>query len=424
MHKQPFILIVDDEISILKTLKESLEDDGFLVETLADASKLCTKIGELIPDLILLDIFMPNQNGLALLQQIKKEFPTQAVIMISGFGNIQIALQAIKNGAVDFIEKPLNLDEVLPKIHAVTTEIENKQSPPTQIYETHGFIGQSSYFLELMRQVELAAPYNFPILLQGKTGTGKLSLARFIHQKSTFLKNPFIEVDTFSLNEKSLQELFMPTTKTIYIPNIEILSLKLQKNLAILLQQYKGNIRCIASTTQSLWKQLQAKQFCSELFCALQTFPLEIPPLKNRAGDIPLLVQHFLMLANNEYKKNIKLTPASIRLLRNKSWDKNNITELKTTLNKLVLCTPTETTLLTHEDLLLILGEDELALIEEQQFTHFSSLKDATGAFEKKFILYLLQKNFYNIQKVADRLHVTPLTLENTINRLNIELDA
>lgn len=422
MLKQPLILLVDDELTILKTLKESLEDEGFFVQTLSDASKLCATIGKIIPDLVLLDIFMPNQNGLTLLTQIKKEYPSQKVMMISGFGTIQIALQALKEGALDFIEKPLNLDEILPKITAATSE-ENSSLTIPQKYETYGFIGQSSYFLELMRQIELAAPFNFPILLQGKSGVGKASLANFIHQKSNFTQEPFIMVDVTTLTEEKITKL-CTGKKTLYLPNIEQLNTNLQKFLAHIIEQQKGIIRCIASTTESLWHQLQKKQFDSVLFRILQTFPLEIPSLKNRSGDVPLLIHHFLELANKEQSKNISLSPSSIRLLRNKNWEKNNITELKNSINKLVLCAPLPMAQLTREDLLLILGEQEVDLIEEQFFSKFSTLEEATKTFEKKFILYLLQKNFYNIEKVADRLSITPLVLENTLNRLNIELNA
>lgn len=422
MLKQPLILIVDDELPILKTLKESLEDEGFFVQTLSDASKLCVMIGKIVPDLVLLDIFMPNQNGLTLLSQIKKEYPAQKVMMISGFGTIQIALQALKEGAVDFIEKPLNLDEILPKITAATTE-NNNPIKSSQKYESYGFIGQSNYFLELMRQIELAAPFNFPILLQGKSGVGKASLVYFIHQKSNFAQFPCITIDVTSLTEAKITKLFTEQ-KTIYLPHIEQLDLQLQQLLAKTIEQHTGIIRCIASTTQSLWHKLQTKECDPTLFRLLQTFPLEIPSLKNRSGDIPLLIHHFLEQANKEQNKNVSLSPSSIRLLRNKTWEKNNITELKNTINKLVLCAPLPIAQLTREDLLLILGEQEVDLIEEQLFSNFSTLEEATGTFEKKFILYLLQKNFYNMEKVADRLCITPMVLKNTLNRLNIELNV
>jgi len=194
MNNSPLLLIIDDEITILKTLKEALEDEKFRVETLSDGNKSLDLIGKLIPDLILLDIFMPNCNGLELLKKIKKEYPQQKIIIISGFGNIPMAIEATKNGALDFIEKPLNLDDILSKI--LFLKKENHQKPTnkteTKNLEIYGIVGQSYLFLELIQQAEQVANLSLPLLIYGQHGTGKTLLSKYIHQKSPLSKNDFL----------------------------------------------------------------------------------------------------------------------------------------------------------------------------------------------------------------------------------------
>ena len=155
-EKKPLLLIIDDEESILKMLKESLEDENYRVKTLIDGNKALDTIGKILPDLVLLDIFMPNCNGIKLLEKIKKEYPQQKIIMISGFGNISIAIEASKKGALDFIEKPLNLDEILMKISFLKEEKSEKNSEISvaENLESYGIIGQSYLFQELVQQIK------------------------------------------------------------------------------------------------------------------------------------------------------------------------------------------------------------------------------------------------------------------------------
>lgn len=422
-HKNPLILIIDDEEAILTTLKAALTDEEYRVETLSQGQKALEKIGKLIPDLILLDIFMPNCNGLKLLAQIKKEYPNQKVIIISGFGNVPIAIEAVKNGAIDFIEKPLNLDEILNKISFLKEKEEKKVSQ----YETDkallrecNIIGESNLFLELIQQTEKLAPYNFPILIYGEHGTGKSSLARYIHKKGNKLGD-FITVNGETLCQESetfLKKHFENDAKTIYIKHIDELGPKHQK---ILLSLLDDKNRIIASSKTSLFELMQKKKFHESLFYHLNKAPLEVPPLRKRPYDIPLLVDYYLNKYNEKHKKKVVFTTQSIRLLRNHKWP-GNIVELAQAIEKIVAYSNKDYEVTTPEHLTEILGERTIQFIEEQALLRFSSLEEATKTFKKNYLLYLLKKNHYNINQVSDRLNLSPIQLKNKLLELKINI--
>ncbi len=341
----PLILIVDDEKAILKTLKDALTDEGFRVETLSQGKKALDLIGKLIPDLLLLDIFMPNCNGLELLSQIKKEFPDQKVMMISGFGNIPIAIEAIQKGAIDFFEKPLNLDEILHKIAFLKeSDRKIKEVTPYQadknLLRKCGVIGESNLFLELIEQTERLAPHSIPILISGEVGTGKTLLARYIHEKSS-LKN-LVTIDCQTLEESTSKNIFAKhmleqTPETFYLKHVDLLSNANQKNLLLVLEKKENKTcRIIASTRKSLFHAMREEQFNTSLFYHLNRAPLEVPPLRKRAYDIPLLLNHYLAHYNRIHNKTITLTTQSIRQLKNHSWP-GNIVELKSFLQNLVV---------------------------------------------------------------------------------------
>lgn len=415
MHTHPLILIIDDEQAILKTLKGALEDESFRIQTLSDGKKAIATIGKLIPDLVLLDIFMPDCNGLELLTHITQEFPQQKIIMISGFGTIAMAIEAVKKGALDFIEKPLNLDEVLAKLAFLKNEPVAPASVATTIsYDSFGLVGKSVHFLELMRQAERVAPLHIPLIIYGAHGVGKSTLAHFIHQKNKI--GEFIVVDCATTNNK-LNEL-LNHSGTVYLKNISLMPPREQTELAQLLQS-QPTARVIASSVEPLFNLLNAGQFNATLFAQLHALPLEIPALKKRQGDIPLLIEHYLAVANNAHGKKIALNTRALRLLINRSWQ-TNISELKNCLIQLVVTAPTDHHVVTPTDLATILGEKEVQFVEEQQFTNFNSLGEATHAFEKNFLLYLLKKNHYNVEQVAFQLSLSAPELRNKITELKI----
>jgi len=428
MNEKPLLLVIDDEEEILKTLKDSLEDENFRVETLADGHKALNLIGKLIPDLIFLDIFMPNCNGLDLLTRIKQEYPQQKVMIISGFGNIPIAIEAVKKGALDFIEKPLNLDEILSKTEFLKKEYsgENKNNSTDQINnspEKYGIIGKSFLFLELMQQVTKIAKLDFPVIIYGQHGVGKTIIAKYIHKISSNAKFPFYTINCSSLNYKNeIEKIFELDTSSIYLKNIHDLQIDEQKKLLYKIENQKNKkIRLIASSTISLFNLCKENKFNSSLYYKLNVTPIEIPSLEKRRYDIPILIDYFLKTFTLQTGKQIILNSRSVRLLRNSNW-KGNVAELKQLIEKIVLTTKEEYKVISAEDIANYLNEKEMIFIEEQSFCRFNSLKEATSKFEKIFLLYLLRKNRYDLNQVCDRLNLTHLQLKDKILKLNLEL--
>ncbi len=432
-NNKPLLLVIDDESIILKTLRDALEDEDFRVHTLDQASQALEKIGQLVPDLVLLDIFMPEINGLDLLEKIKQEYPEQKIMMISGFGNISIALDAVKRGALDFIEKPLNLDEILEKIDFLKhLQRDGDEKFVKQVSRDigekdigcHSFpiIGQSYLFQELKHHLLQIAKLDFPVLLYGLYGTGKSMLARYIHENSSLAKKTFLAFDCAS--KKNLESVvsFLSQTGSLYLKNIHALSCEHQKELLCHLEENKNNkkIRVIASSPVCLFRALQKEKFNPALFYFLNIVPVEIPPLNKRRYDIPLLVHYFLDRENKKHNKSIFFSTASIRLLRNHDWQ-GNVLELEQTIKKIVLLTQGSHIVITPRVLQEYVCEKNNVLIEEQSFVRFNSLEEASKAFEKRFLLYHLKKNFYNLDQTSDRLNLKIPQLRAKIQELRID---
>ncbi len=429
--KNPLILIIDDEQAILKTLKDALGDESYRVETLNNGNKAIDLVGKLIPDLILLDIFMPNCNGLTLLKQIKREYPDQKVIIISGFGNIPIAIEAIKNGAIDFIEKPLNLDIILSKIEFLKTSYNNSKKPELHIKKTtksiekeYGIAGQSALFMELLSQAEKLASHFFPITIHGEHGTGKSTLARYIHKKSKLCKEDFRLIDCEKLANNFTDKFIGKSKETIFLKNVDKLNNNEQKNLLRNIEKInktEENKRIIASSKRSLFDLTRSGYFNESLFYTLNIAPLEVPPLRKRPYDIPLLINYYLSKFNYKYNKNIIFAAQSIRLLRNNKWP-GNISGLISTIQKIVICCDKSHDILTPQALTELVGEKNIEFIEEQSILSFNSLDEATREFKKNFLLYLLKKNHYNISAVSSILNLSSAQLKNKLVELQINI--
>jgi DNA-binding NtrC family response regulator len=425
-HASPLVLIIDDEKAILKTLQDALTDEDYRAETLDDGNGALEKIGALVPDLILLDIFMPNCNGLSLLSQIKKEYPDQKIIIISGFGNIPIAIEAVQKGAINFIEKPLNLDEILNKISFLkdkkSYQLKNHITDKN-LLKSCNIIGESHLFLELVQQAERLAPYPFPILIYGEHGTGKTSLARYIHEKKHEKSSDRVKFVTICC-DTGLDMNIIETQKvcTLYLKHVDQLNKKQQETLLSTLETIldNKNIRIIVSSKNSLFGLMKENKFNETLFYHLNKAPIEIPPLRKRPYDIPLLINHYLGKSNNEQNKKVILNAQSIRLLRNREWP-GNICELRQAIQKVTACSQ-DYEVVTVDSLTSILGEKTVQFIEEQSLHRFTSLDEATSEFKRIFLLYLLKKNHYNINQVSHRLNLSPVQLKNKLLELKINI--
>ena len=367
----PSILIVDDEPTILRSLGGLLSDEGFEVLTASNGYEALKIIDVESPDLVLLDIWMPGIDGIETLKEIKKNNDFIQVIIITGHGTIETAVNATKLGAYDFIEKPLSIDKVIVTINNALKfrriEEENKYLRKKTL-EKHSLTGNSPKIIDLKKQIQITAPTNAWILITGENGTGKELVARTIHLLSPRTSQPLIDISCAAIPEEFIDsELFghekgafsgattkkrgkleMASGGTIFFDEIGDMSLKTQAKIIRVLQEQKLqrlggsriieiDLRVIAATNKNLEKEIKNKNFRDDLYYRLNVIPIKVPPLRERKEDIPVLAKYFLDVSTrqNRYgKKNI--TENGLKELTKYSWP-GNVRELKNLIERLVI---------------------------------------------------------------------------------------
>ena len=436
----PSILIVDDEPSILQTLSGLLADEGFEVTTAANGYEALKIIDAESPDLVLLDIWMPGIDGIETLKEIKKENPTIQVIIITGHGTIETAVNATKLGAYDLIEKPLSIDKVIVAINNALNfrrlEEENKYLRKKSL-EKNSINGDSPKTRELKRNIAKAAPTDTWILIIGENGTGKELVARTIHHLSPRADQPLIDVSCAAIPEDLIEsELFghekgvfsETTTKkigkfelasggTIFLDEIGDMSLKTQAKILRVLQEQKiqrvggsrtisVDVRVIAASNKNLEEEIEKGRFREDLFYRLNVFPIEVPPLRLRSSDISALVDMFLAeFAVLNRSKRKKITPATLDLLSKYGWP-GNVRELKNLVERLAIMVDTDAI-----DVKDIPDAYNLDACQEPELAgaHLfqrDDLKEAKLAFEKEFINLKLAQHQNNVTKTAETIGV------------------
>ncbi len=451
MAKQ--ILVVDDEERIRQSLTGVLKDEGYEVAQAKDGAQALKQIETDSPDLVLLDIWMPGMDGMETLEKIKAQIPNLPVIMISGHGNIELAVKGTKLGAFDFIEKPLSLEKVLLSIqHALAfSKLEQENLALRQeVQKKYEIVGQSSELLALKEQIRIVAPTNGWVLIAGENGTGKELVAQAIHRLSQRGSKPFVEVNCAAIPEELIEsELFghekgsftgaltkrrgkfdLANEGTIFLDEIADMSLKTQAKILRILQEQKFervggsevifvDVRVIAATNRDLKEEIQKGRFREDLYYRLNVIPLVVPPLRERKADIPILVEHFIKEYCIEYHKDLKrVSPDANDLFKGYSWP-GNVRELKNVVERMVIMIPGS----------VIEAKDVPSPIREQpktpaEFSFFSYdlLKEARREFEKRFILKKLTENDENISKTAEGIGIERSNLHRKIKSYGIEL--
>lgn len=368
----PTVLIIDDERAIRNTLKEILEYENFRVEEALDGKDALQKIEKLKLDLILCDIKMPGgMDGLELLQKFQKQIPETPVVMISGHGNIETAVEAVKKGAYDFIQKPLDLNRLLVTIRNAMDKsnlVSETKALKKKVFKTSEMIGESKAINGIKEIIEKVAPTDARVLITGANGSGKEMVARWIHEKSQRSAFPLIEVNCAAIPSELIEsELFghekgaftsaIATRKgkfeqaesgTLFLDEVGDMSLSAQAKVLRALQEnkitkvgadkdIKVNVRVVAATNKDLKKEIENGNFREDLFHRLNVIPINVPSLDERKEDIPLLVNYFLKLICEEHgiaTKNISAD--AVKQLQKYSWT-GNIRELRNVIERLII---------------------------------------------------------------------------------------
>ncbi len=458
------ILIVDDEVSILNSLSSILEDEGYDVSVAKsgiEALKVCAVNP---PELMMLDIWMPDMDGLETLRRLRELVPNTQVMMMSGHGSIETAVKAIKLGAYDYIEKPLSLENVTLRVkHALDQhrlEQENR-TLRTKVERKFELIGQAPVMQQLKQLIETAGPTTSRVLIGGENGTGKELVARAIHQHSPRVNRPFVAVNCAAIPETLIEsELFghergafsgATTMKrgqfeqadggTLFLDEIADMSLSTQAKVLRALQEQqftrvggtkliKVDVRVLAASNKDLLQEIEKGTFREDLFYRLNVVPIVVPTLRDRREDIPLLVKHFLRVHAEEQGLKIKqVSPEAMDVFMHYEWP-GNIRELRNLIERLMIMVPGPVIEASHASVALqvrpqmpavqpaVGAQPANALLTRP----YDSLRDARNAFEKEFIARKLREHHWNISRTAEDLKIERSHLHRKIKLLDVEM--
>jgi two-component system response regulator PilR (NtrC family) len=457
MSTKGIIHVIDDEPVIHDVLAQLLTAEGFEVEISASGEEALEKFPSQSFDVILLDLLMPGMDGIEVLQRIKAVDPQAAVIIITAYGSVESAIAAMKIGALDYVQKPFKHDVLLM---AIEKAIERKRLQDENVrlrdelrqrFSFASIIGKSQAMKDVFDLVKAAAPTRSTILLQGESGTGKELVAKAIHLNSNRAEAPFVTVNSGSLPPDLLEShlfghvkgaftgavalkkgLFEVADKgTIFFDEISSINLETQAKLLRVMQEkefmrlggtqtIKVDVRILAATNTDIEGLIAEKAFRKDLFYRLNVIKIEIPPLRERKEDIPLLVKHFVEIYARENNKEIEgVSEDVLEVLDAHSWP-GNVRELENLVERAIVLTRAK--VLTRACLppFLLRGdgaEDPLLVSAEESL----DLRDRTQAFQKKIILAALKKTKGVQNKAAKLLGVKPTTLNEMIKRLGIE---
>ncbi len=436
---KPTILIVDDEPGVRSALSGVLRDEGYTVEAVASGEACLERLTRGPVDLIVLDVWLPGMDGLATLARLRERQVDSQVVLISGHGNIESAVRAIKLGAFDFVEKPLSLDKTVLVVRNALRqrrlEDENRVLR-ARVERTPTMVGESYAMRQLREQVALAAPTNGRVLIYGENGTGKELVARTIHTLSRRRTASFIEVNCAAIPEELIEsELFghvrgaftgavadrrgkfeAADGGTIFLDEIADMSLKTQAKVLRVLQEQTleavggmkritVDARVLAATNKDLQAEIRAGNFREDLYFRLNVIPIFVPPLRERQEDIPLLAEHFMAEFAREYGRRLKrFDLGATSVIQRYSWP-GNVRELRNVIERLVIMVPGDE--IVRGDLgFLERAPTEPATVAAATVGGRLTLHEARDRFERDLILRTLADQQGNMSRTADVLGV------------------
>ncbi len=453
------ILIVDDEESVRKSLADVMRDEGYEVVTAASGKEGVELLMESQPALALLDIAMPEMDGIETLRRFRDIRPDMPVIMVTGHGTIETAVKTTKMGAYDFMVKPPELAHLTLVVRHGLDEYrlrEENASLKKSIERRNAIIGESGPIKALKQQIVLAGPTNGWVLIHGESGTGKELVARAIHRSSRRASGPFVEVNCAAIPQELIEsELFghekgsftgatgakrgkfeLADGGTLFLDEIADMSLATQAKVLRVLEgqefqrvgstrTLRTDVRVIAASNKNLANEIRKGTFREDLYYRLNVIPLEVPPLRERIDDIPRLVHHFLQEFSSEYGQKPKaIDDDALQLFVKYPWP-GNVRELRNFIERLIIMIPGP--VLTAGDVPPPVRSLQREKPQDSGGipvrTRALTLKDARAEFEREFIMRKLKEFNGNVSRTADAICVERSNLHRKIKALGIETE-
>ncbi len=441
------MLVVDDEPGIRELVSQVLTDEGFSVTTVASGEEALAAVSREVFDLMLLDIKLPGMDGLEVLRQLKAGGKRLPVVMISGHATVEQAAQAVREGAADFLEKPLGLERVLVTVTNVLERArlaERLQEEEEDVELT----GVSPAIVELRRHILLAAPTDSRVLITGPNGSGKEVVARLLHRHSRRAAGPFVALNCAAIPAELIESELFGHTKgaftgaveakrgkfeladggTLFLDEVGDMSLLTQAKVLRVLQEsrftrlggateIKVDVRVIAATNKDLEAEIAAGRFRQDLYFRLNVIPIRVPPLAERREDIPLLVETFMTkLGKRMGIKPKKVTPEAVEALLAYPWP-GNVRELRNLVERLLIMVPGEE--VTPADLPMRLAEGKVFWPSRPL-----PLKQAREAFEREYIAQVLKACEQNMSQAARILGLERSHLYRKVKALGLKVDG
>ena len=449
--KPPKILVVDDESGIRSTLQGVLGDEGWETRTAITGEEALTLLEKESFDVVILDVLLPGKDGITLLKEIHKEYPSLVIIMISGHSTIEMAVKATRAGAFNFLEKPLSLEKVILTIrNAIDNRllVEENLLLKQNLRPDWSLIGESPSMRRLKETIELVAPKESRVLIAGEKGTGKELVARAIHENSRRKQSPFLKVNFGVTPEEMAEEELLGYVKgafpyavadkkgkllladggVLLLESVERMTPKLQATVLRYLEErrveplgspeaFEPGVRLMATTTVDLSEEVVKGRFREDLLLLLGVVTIPIPPLRERKEDIHLLADHFLEIFAEEHSSPRKyFTDSAMRVLVEHPWF-GNVRELKNLVERIVLLwKEEEVTEKSVRNLLTPLGFREPELITAS----YTSLTEAMESFERAFLHYRLKQNNLDQERTARSLGLDSVSLKERLQRFGL----
>ena len=450
------ILVVDDDADIRKTLAEILGYDGHVVEVARDGLEAQRLIEKVVFDIVLCDVRMPGKDGMELLDWAKKTRPDVEFIMLSGHATIDMAVEATKKGAFDFLEKPLDLPKLEILIRNATQKrqlVEENRVLTQRVLKVREILGESEGIVRVREMIERVAPLDVRVLVTGPSGSGKELVARWIHLKSNRAKGPFVDVNCAAIPAELIESELFGHEKgafthaikqhvgrfeeahggTLFLDEVGDMPLAAQAKVLRVIEEGKirrvggekdipVNVRLIAATNKDLPTEIESGRFREDLYHRLSVVVIPIPPLRERVEDIPILAQAFLEEILLEYKLPPKIfTPAALEVFKRLPWP-GNVRELRNAVERLVIFSGNE---ITAEDVrsFVVPGSPsrEKSNTEAPSLPlEGKSLEAFLDEMEREYLLYHLRQHGFNVSKTAEALGMQRPNLHARMKRLGI----